>query len=200
MASWDATIVAGTPTMTLESGKLRLTVDNEYSSITGLYQYLGGSGDFVMDIDLSGYLPNDNNNGLYQFFKIQADTADHSASIRYNVSNGGATHTLRSRLRLSANNQNSSPTVPSRPSTIRIVRDGTVMRTYYYISSWVLIDSRDFGGTASDLDKIYIQADDNSSNGGYAEFDNLIFGEGCPDGYPKAWTTTTSTTTTTTTV
>jgi hypothetical protein len=111
----------------------------------------------------------------------------------------GSNNEVFSALKVNGDSQTNGINPASRPTRLRVVKSSSIVYVYYYLASWVLIDSRDFGGREDNITNIKLIVADASLHGGYVEFDNLLFTSGCPDGYPKAWTTTTSTTTTTTT-
>jgi len=193
--------------MTAVGGRLRLDIDSVDDDSSAYYKYIIGSGDFDIQIDVPTYVADDATYGLYWLLRINnvllgkvvSDPGNHQIAIRYNRSDGD--HLVFANTYIDGSYSSYGPFEPaSYPSTWRIVRDGNDIKVYYYISSWVLMGTYDYGVYASELKYIYIIIADRTNNGGYVEFDNLIFVKGCPDGYPKVWTTTSSTTTTTTTV
>ena len=86
------------------------------------------------------------------------------------------------------------------PSILRIVRDGTYLKSYgWYNSQWNLLDSVDFGVYASEIDRLDMVVFDQSNFGATVLLDNLELSDGCPSGASVVWTTTTTSMTTTTT-
>jgi hypothetical protein len=110
---------------------------------------------------------------------------DYVATLYYKI-DGGASQTP------------GSQTSGGRPDKIRLKRSGTTLYGYYhYDGSWNSLGSIDMEEDAGGLSYIRGRLQDVSSHGGSVNFDNLRFRDGCPDGYPKAWTTTSSSTTST---
>ncbi len=177
-----------------------MTLQDEASFIKILYQYLISSGNFDVRVDFSAFSANDNTDAPTAYFVIQDGVGTDRAEIRYTLNADGTTHEVRSLLRCNNNNQYSSIVNPaSRPTMLRITRVGNVISIYYFVSGWQLLDSRDYGALAANLNQVALAVlSGDTANGGYIEFDNLDFLIGCPGGYPKAWTSTSSTTTTTT--
>ena len=169
--------------------------------IRTVYQYIIQSGDFIIEIDVPDYQPDSSNDGLYFDFRVDDVTpgtgSSNRARVRYNID--GGTHEVLFLYKVNGISGNSGDDNPaSRPTKLRITRSGNILSGYYYTDTWHLLESKDFSSYASDLYYVKLNVGDQASRGGYVEFDNLIFVEGCPAGYPKAWTTTTSSTTTTT--
>lgn len=201
MDKWNITIQQGGASASIVSNQLKITLPDADSRIDIEYQYYIGTGDAIIDIDLSDYSANDSSNGpfFYLIFFDGGDPADDLAYLRYNLDNAGADHNLYTMLRLDGDDQVDSDVLGSRPTKLRLERDGTTIKLHYYISGWTLRDSRDFGSEASNIDIVQLLMLDKSLKGGYVTVDNLRFRDGCPSGYPKVWTTTTTTTTVTTT-
>ena len=163
--------------------------------------YFIGTGDFDIDISISNYTPDSTTYGCTAIFRVRDDDVyDEYAQIAYRVTNSGATHSATSTLRLNANNQSKTVNPADIPTKLKIKRTSTTITTHYYLSgSWTQIDSRDFGSEASKLKVIDIYLIDNNLYGGSVDFDDLVFHDGCPDTYPKYWTTTSTTSTMSTT-
>lgn len=188
----------GTGTLTSVGGRLHMDIEDggDYSH-TGLYQYKIGSGDFDFRIDFSDYSADDSTNGLIvklQVLGMQYSYTD-MAEIEYQLIMGGLLHSVKGKFIVNNVEDEDIPEYPgSRPTMLRVKRISNRITTYYYSGgAWYLLYSKDFGARASNLTSILIKVEDSNTHGGYAEFDNLIFYEGCPTAYPKAWTTTTST-------
>lgn len=177
---WTITGQSGASTQTASSGKIRLTTPDGNTQIFTQYKYKIASGDFIIDIDFDNYSPNDPT-GIFAYFRTGDQNNANFANLRYHLA--GGTHYIRSRLRLSANNQDENITVASRPNKWRIERSGTTLKTYYYISSWVEVDTRNFGSIADNIKYIDIGVADNSNNGGYIEYDNFIVTPAVIDNY-----------------
>jgi len=153
-------------------------------------------GDYDVRIDLATYSANDNTNAPDVLFRLQDGVGANRAEVNYTLNADGTTHELRSGLRKNNSNQFSSIVNPvSIPTALRIKRTGMIITTYYTIGAgWVLIDFRDYESYSCNVREVALVIYSNGANGGYVEFDNLDFLDGCPEGQ-KAWTTTTTTTT-----
>lgn len=193
----------GGETFTIVSNEGKLDIpDSVDAGIRITYQHLIGSGDFIIDIDLADYQKDASVGPVIQFFaddtlysagdnrvhiQLWDNAGTWNANFYYKI-NGGATQNV------------GTEALSGQPSALRIERSGNYLKGYTYISSWDIIGSQvDFGAYASNIDIVKLRLIDSSTRGGSATFDNLRFRDGCPSGYPKAWTTTTSTTTSTTT-
>jgi len=133
--------------------------------------------EFIVEVDLDTYTPSDNNNGHYIYFYVvdsYGGDADY-AYIRYHVSGAGTTHNIRTNLVLDGSDNIADTTISGTPTKFRIERDGNTIEIYYYISTWVLVDSLDFGARASLLDYVQLSGIPNSGNGGITEFDNVLY-------------------------
>jgi len=191
----------GDGTFFIAGGKLRIDLNNggNYSH-TGKYQYQIGSGNFDVRIDLSGYSPDDTTNGLIIKFQVSDERYKYAdlAEIEYQLICAGLVHSLIGKFIVNYVVDEDLPEYPaSRPTILRVRRVGTRITLYYYLGGWYSLYSKDFGARASNLTDIVLKVETSNTKGGYVEFDNLMFFDGCPDGYPKAWTTTSSTASTT---
>lgn len=191
----------GSETFTLDTGTGKLDVPDSIDGlIRVLYQYLIGSGDFTIDIDITDYQKDAAGGPVVQFMTDSAASGLGSNYMYIRTYDNAGTWRIRSFWRINGSSGSSSyVNIAGQPTKLRIVRDGTNLKTYYYISSWVLIDNVAFGAYASEVDMVKLSLADLSLHGGHIKWDNLTFLDGCPSGYPKAWTTTTSTTSTCTT-
>jgi DUF971 family protein len=198
---WEVTKALGSETASIVGNKIRLDIANgTQGQIDVVYQYLIPSGDFDIRIDFDDYAPDGNNPGFYIYwFLSDVDATDDAISLRYNIKTNGTVHEIRSRMRDNGVNDDATVNPANRPTAYKVVRSGTEISTYYYLSGWQLMDTHDFGARAGNIEYVRMKAGYAlGDTGGYADLDNLLFISGCPDGYPKAWTTTSSTTSTTT--
>ncbi len=193
----------GGETATLNNERIRLDLpDSQDTVIEVQYQYLVASGDADIRIDLPTYTPDSTNDGFYAQLRFHSsDNNDLVQTMIRQDADGANTWWAGANATINTVFSGTTFLYPAgRPTKLRIVRDGDDIKAYYYYNgSWTLIQTYDFTGTSANLDRVLIRAFDVNTRGGYVDFDNLIFADGCPSGYPKAWTTTTSTITTTTT-
>ena len=188
---------AGTETFTPVAGRIRLTLPDADSAIRVYYRHQIPTGNFDIRIDFSTYSAIDVTNAIDAVLRIQDGIGANRAVINYTLNADGATHEITSNLRCNNENQFSSTINPAtRPTILRITRVGNIFSAYYYLAGWQLIDTRNYGNLAAYVTEIALEAIDNGNRGGYAEFDDLTFVEGCPNGTDVAWTSTSSTTTT----
>jgi hypothetical protein len=199
---WSVDKKAGTETVTIVGGKAHLDLPDATDSLLLVtYQYFLGSGDFDIRISINDYTPDSSSDGFFAALRV-GDNGSWNDWSRVRIkkqSVGPYQHYARNYINGVA--QTASDVDKASVATgFRITRVGTVITLYHeYLGSWVQAVSDDFGERASNISTVHMYAYDDSNRGGSIEFDNLIFVEGCPSGYPKAWTTTSSTTTTTTT-
>lgn len=180
-------------------------LDNPDSADTAIritYQYLIGSGDFIIDLDLEDYQKDASVGPIFQFFvdDVVGSAGNNRAHIQLSDNAGTWNINLYYKINGGATQNVGSETPSARPTKLRIIRSGNDIEGWYYDSGWYIIGSAvDFGAYASNIDLIKLRLLDSSNRGGSVTFDNLRFRDGCPSGYPKAWTTTSTTTTITTT-
>ena len=178
-------------------GSIRLTLPDADSAIRVYYRYQIPAGNFDIRIAFGTYSAIDVTNAIDAVLRIQDGVGANRAVINYTLNADGATHEITSNLRCNNENRFSSTINPaSKPTALRITRVGNIFTAYYYLAGWQQIDTRNYGNLAAYVVEIALEAIDNGNRGGYCEFDNLIFVEGCPTGTDVAWTSTSSTTTT----
>lgn len=183
---------------------MRLDLPNaQDTQISGEYQYLISAGDFDVRINMSNYNPDDGDEGFYIDFRIMDNTvpAVDWCRVRFQQEDEGNPFEIRGRSWInSAAQTETTVNIAGAPTGFRVTRVGSIITTYYETAgSWVEIRNDDFSGREGNLINIWLLAYDDTHYGGSVDFDNLIFADGCPVGYPKAWTTTSTTTTTCTT-
>jgi len=66
-------------------------------------------------------------------------------------------------------------TVAAIPTKYKAVRVGNTINIYYYISSWILIDSVDFGSRAGNLKIVTFDGSLNTGEGSIVRWDNLLY-------------------------
>ena len=177
--------------------------DSADTDIKITYQYLIGSGDFIIDLDLEDYQKDASIGPSFKFFvdDVVGSLGNNRAHIQLYDNAGTWWINFYYKINGAATQNVGSETPSARPTKLRIVRSGNNIEGWYYDGGWDIIGSAvDFGIYASNIDLIKLSFIDTSNNrGGSVTFDNLRFRDGCPSGYPKAWTTTSTTTTMTTT-
>jgi hypothetical protein len=191
---WSTT---GSGTLSSISGRARLDIEDGNTNIcTTKYQYQIAPGNFQVRISFNSYVPNNSTNGLYAKFYISSETGADKAILQYNLTDSGTLHNLLGSFIVNNAIYTDIVQHPStRPVMFEIKRSGLWVSLYYYDGTdRYLVYRKNFGSRASNLTDVYLSVEHNVTYGGYAEFDDMLFKEGCPVGYPKAWTTTTSTT------
>lgn len=174
---WDDYKDVGTETLQAAGGKL------QFSNSVGTGCHVVNkktipSGDFDIEIALSTYTPDDNNNGhkaILRTLDVYPFASVDGAEVYYYVSGGGATHNIVSNIWINSVLSNSSAVIAGQPTKLRITRVGTVVSTYYWVASWVLVDTQDFAVRASNLDTITLDTLQTSGHGGLTEFDNFDY-------------------------
>ena len=183
---------------TIFGNKLKMLVTDGNSGATACdYDYHLPAGDFDIRIDLESYYSEVSVGGAEIFLRVSDALVgpDNDCYVAYYVDSG---HKIKAQSTINdvagpiTTNTRSGP-----PSRLRMVRDGTTLKAYYFMSStWYLIASWDFSSYASTLYLIvlYLECD---NGGGLVYMDNLKFVEGCPGAITSTTTTTTTTLTTT---
>jgi hypothetical protein len=173
---WNIIKDVGTETIQISSDKLYM------SNTVGTGCHVTNknnlpAGNFDIQIDLITYTPDDNSNGFYAWFKVldQYPMNLDGAEIYYYISSAGAQHNIISNLWINGVQNNTPITISSQATKLRITRVGTIVNTYYYISSWILVDTQDFSSRASNLNLVTIDGTQNSGNGGISEWDNFNY-------------------------
>lgn len=174
---WNQYKDVGTETIEINSDKLR------FSNSVGTGCHVENKneiplGDFDIEIELITYTPDDNSNGhkaILRTIDIYPYTDVDGAEVYYYVSNSGATHNIVSNIRINSVLYNVATTAGGQPTKLRITRVGNVITTYYYYSSWVAVDNRDFSSRSVNVIITTLDTLQTSGNGGLTEFDNFDY-------------------------
>lgn len=178
LSNWTNYSYTGNGSTSIVSGKLRINLENEDDYVLSTYKYSISPGDFIINIDIPAYEPNSNSIHTYLYltegdFQLPWNENNY-VRILYNHEVVSGDY-VTSRLRVNGDNQDEIITdAGSRPTKFKVTRIGTVISTYYYINSWVLLDSRDFGNFANTITTVVLAVSDYNNNGGYVEFDDLV--------------------------
>lgn len=143
------------------------------------YDYLLPSGDFDIRIDLNSYDSENSIDGakIHLYVWDAVFTPDNYAYVGYFRD---IDHVVRARAMINTSEESLyTDIIAGVPTRLRMVRDGTTLKAYYYYSGWTLLDSWDFSSYASEIDIITIALE--SDCGGQVLMDNLKFVEGCPE-------------------
>jgi len=174
---WNQYKDVGTETIEINSNRLRFS----NSSGTGCHVVNKNeipSGDFDIEIELSTYTPDDNSNGhkvILRSIDVYPYTDVDGVEVYYYVSNSGVTHNIVSNIRINSVLYNTATTSGGQPTKLRITRVGNVLTAYYYYSSWVSIDNRDFSSRSANVVVATLDSLQTSGNGGLTELDNFDF-------------------------
>jgi len=172
---WVTYKTIGTETAVISSEKLLVDIpDGIAGNIKLVYNHRISSGNFEVVIDFPTYISDVIADSMVIEFMIMDEDGiyDDMTNIQYNRG-GDESHQVRSMLKLNGNTQNLYTYPINKPTKFKIVREGTILKTYYYLSGWVLIDSRDFGAEANKLGAMKTQANSVNSHGGSYELDNF---------------------------
>lgn len=176
LSDWDIYKDGGTEQIYIDSGKLYCW-DNTGSGWHVVRKTEIPSGNFEIQIDMVTYTPEDNSSGLYAYFRIldQYSPLLDRAEIYYYVSNFGSQHNIVSDFYVNGSLTNVTITISGVPSKFKYTRVGNLISVYYYITSWVLVQSIDFDLRASNLKTVVIDGLNNSGQGGIIEWDNILY-------------------------
>jgi hypothetical protein len=178
LSNWTTYKLQGGEYVSIVSNKLKTEL---YDSVSLGWDLIYNTelpiNNFTVEVDMDTYTPSDSNNGHYAYFYIK-DTYSGSNDyvfIRYHTTVAGTTHNIRTNLVLNGADSITDITISGTPTKFRIKRVANLISIYYYVSSWILVDSLDFGARASLLDYVQLSGEPNSSNGGLIEFDDVVY-------------------------
>jgi hypothetical protein len=175
--SWESSTDINTGTMTLQSGRMRLTIpDSGINSIIAYRLETIPDSDFRITIDIPGYSAFDTTNGpkslLYigdsgDFFDYVTlycrQTSAEGYSIRALYVDSGAGAYFQNELALN-----------ERATKFKAERSGSGVSLHYWEGGgWNLAGSHDYGSRSDNLVRTYLRCFHTNSRGGYVEFDNL---------------------------
>jgi hypothetical protein len=146
-----------------------------------VYDYSLPSGDFDIRVDIAGYFADvPDTAGPTIYFEVRSsnetsnyfnlfygDWSTNNCQVVY-VINGAAPVT------------SSATHLADVPTQLRLTRVGNIISGYAYDGSWHTIAQINFSSYSSTLEKIWLRIYDRSLHGGYVDWDNLIFIQGCP--------------------
>lgn len=183
---WTIVKTIGNETATIVDEKLHIDIpDGIAGLIKTVYDYDISPGDFESTIEISNFTPDATPTSMQFAFTVMNldETFSNYVETTYST-NFTKGKRVRSRLFLSGNAQDLyTGDLGSVPLFLKVAREGTVLKTYYYLTSWVLIDSRDFGVEASNLGAIRMYVTSVDNHGGSVDFDNLIVIPSVKDDY-----------------
>lgn len=178
LSGWTTYKLQGGEYVAIVSNKLKTEL---YDSVSTGWDLINNtalpSGDFTIEVDMDTYTPSDNDNGHYAYLYIKdsySGSVDY-AYVRYHVTGGGSTHNIRTNLVLNGADDITDTTISGTLTKFKITRTGNTIEVFYYVSSWVSVDSLDFGARASNLDYVQLSGRPNSGNGGIIEFDDVLY-------------------------
>lgn len=167
-------------TVEVISNELKFTIpDTSLARAKIKYDYLLEDNDYIVTIDITNYSPNSNARGVLPLLSVESEDANDLVNIVAYIRD--SQYRVRAKYTINGVDTYSTPSlvgtiIPGQATALRIVRDGSVFKIYYYISSWVLYyTTGDFGGRESNITNIDIFAGAWEGNGGTVTFDNLIF-------------------------
>lgn len=178
LSGWDTYRLNGDEDVYISAGELYTRLYTGSSTGWDLVRKVDiPSGDFQVDVDMTQYVPSNNSNGHYAYFWIKDSYAGYTdyAFVRYHLTNSGTVFNIRAELSINGTPNQINTTIASVPSKFRIKRVGTNIEIYYYISSWVLVHSADFGGYAANLDLVQLSGRPNSTLGGIIKWDDVLY-------------------------
>jgi len=163
-------------TISIDSGKVLCDLEEGFDSDANILSYYSfPQGDFELTVDTLDFSP-DHTDGFSVYFTIQNGNIDNQFRINcYNIATGIR---IRSIINGGSEAFGSWQSIGSFPSKLRITRIGTILYGYYYISSWVLIGSIDFGSYANELIFPFFAIYDRNLHGGSIKLDNFILDSG----------------------
>jgi hypothetical protein len=174
--SWVESVQVGTGSMSLESGRLRISIpDSGLNNVLGICSNSIPSSDFIFTVDVPGYAPFDTSKGIVPQFSI-TDSQDRIDEVRvfFRQVSGSEYEALGAYVDSGAQTNWTTKTVNERPTGYRIERVGTSIKTYFLLNSgYATIGSHDFGDRSENLLRYYLRGVSYSDRGGYVEFDNL---------------------------
>ena len=207
MDLWQVTKYSGDESASIVGEQLRLHVlDTVYGKVQAKYQYAVAAGDFVIDIDIAAYTPDDATDGHAGYFAVGDDIGyslemDNGCIILFMIFSGSPRVT--SYVLKNGGTYSQVHAYPAgMPTKLRIIRSSANMTAkYYYDGSWnTLSDSISVSPNQASIDTVGVYVTHGSNfRGGQVDYDNLMFRHGCPTGSEKVWTTTSTTTTMTST-
>jgi len=183
--------IKGTSTITIQTNKLKLYCPDATDSMSiATNIYLLPVGDFDVRIDLVSY--DKTVQGGNVSFRVACASMDNEIRTTYRIT--GNVNFCETRWRINGGGVQTGNDNVVKPTKMRIVRDGDLLKTYEYSSgTWNLINSVDFGVFAAAVDRLKVYVFDNiNQDGCTAYMDNLYYVDSCPSG--ATWSTTTSTT------
>jgi hypothetical protein len=154
--------------MEIESGH------NGYTK--AVYDYTIPTGDFDIRLDISGYSTESGGTRIYFRVADAESSPSNQITICYYYDSGNKV--LADSL-INSVYDDTLDSIGGQPTRLRLVRDGDVLKSYYYSGSWVLLDSWDFSTYSQAPDTVWLYLESNP--GGQAMLDNLKFVEGCPE-------------------
>jgi hypothetical protein len=189
LSNWATYKKIGTEDFEIESGELHTHIPNGDSAVFGwYYAYDIAPGDITITIDkpdhynnrianglrmefrISNYGINDVSNGSYYCFIqtwIQSDK--HVRARMYNIDSGGLVDSVTIHI---------ATTPLETPTKLRFVKDETWLQTWYYTDDWYAVSSFDYGANIDKLVTAAVVLNDNTTWGGWANWDNLTFSGG----------------------
>jgi len=181
---------------------IRLTITGDDSEIQAMYMYLLPTGDFDVQVDLTGYTVNEGW-GASKDIRCSLIVTDYhlqnAIRLFYQYDHNGSDdmHMYEKEDGSPWDYINYGSVGSLTDCKLRIKRVGTVFTAYYTVSAagntWVLLDHYDHPNAAL-IDRVVVGLEE-YGNDGTVDFDNLKFNKAeCPSG--DQWSTTTTSTST----
>jgi len=149
---WLIGTKSGNETVAINDGKLKLTIPDEDSNITMYYKYEIPSGDFEIVIDVTDYHTTDT---AYAVTPSLIVTDRHNVKddyARLELRHDGSDYMVKSRIvKNGSADEVTWETSSGMPTALKITREGSEIKTYWYDGSWNLSNTLDLLEYASNI-------------------------------------------------